>query len=98
MVSSLFYYKQGFHVARAETPPRERDLASDLGIAKMHHRQKFGVYPSLSMIGLDHDMSVMCCLLLKHRETQSRGYFFSFLERLVAQVRPQIFLVAPLRN
>ncbi len=34
MVSSLFYHKQGFHVARAETPPRERDLASDLGIAK----------------------------------------------------------------
>ncbi len=31
MVSSLFYHKQGFHVARAETPPRERDLASDLG-------------------------------------------------------------------
>ncbi len=43
MVSSLFYHKQGFHVARAETP-RERDLASDLGIAKMHHRQKFGVH------------------------------------------------------
>ncbi len=60
MVSSLFYHKQGFHVARAETPPRERDLASDLGIAKMHHRQKFGVRTSLSLIGLDHDMSLMC--------------------------------------
>ncbi len=30
MVSSLFYHKQGFHVARAETPPHERDLASEL--------------------------------------------------------------------
>ncbi len=47
------------------------DLASNLGIAKMHHRQKFGVRPSLYLIGLDHDMNV--CLLLKHRETQSRG-------------------------
>ncbi len=56
MVSSLFYHKQGFHVARAETPPRERDLAS----AKMHHRQMFGVRSSLSLIGLDHDMSLMC--------------------------------------
>ncbi len=35
------------------------DRASDLGIAKMHHRQKFGVRPSLSLIGLDHDMSLM---------------------------------------
>ncbi len=26
MVSSLFYHKRGFHVARAETHPRERDL------------------------------------------------------------------------
>ncbi len=60
MVSSLFYHKQGFHVARAETPPRERDLNSDLGLAKMHHREKFGVRPSLSLIGLDHDMSLMC--------------------------------------
>ncbi len=63
MVISLFYHKQGFHVARAETPPRERDRASDFGIAKMHHRQKFGVRPSLSLIGLDHDTSLMfvCC-------------------------------------
>ncbi len=60
MVSSFFYHKQGFHVASAETHPRERDLASDLGIAKLHHRQKFGVRPSLSLIGLDHDMSLMC--------------------------------------
>ncbi len=59
MVKALLYHEQGFHVARAETPPRERDLASDLGIAKMHHRQKFGVRPSLSLIGLDHDMSLM---------------------------------------
>ncbi len=26
MISYLFYHKQGFHVARAETPPSERDL------------------------------------------------------------------------
>ncbi len=59
MVSSLFYHKQGFHVARAELI-HVSDLASDLGIAKMHHRQKFGVRPSLSLIGLDHDMCLMC--------------------------------------
>ncbi len=87
MVISLFYHKQGFHVARAESPSRERDLASDLGIAKMHHRQEFGVHPSLSdWFRPRYEPNV--CLLLKHRETQSRGYFF--LERLVAQVRLQI--------
>ncbi len=36
--------KKGFYVARAATLPRERDLASELGIAKMHHRQKFEYY------------------------------------------------------
>ncbi len=41
MVSSLFYHKQGFHVARPEAPPHERDLASELRIAKMHHRPMF---------------------------------------------------------
>ncbi len=30
-----------FHVARAEAPPHECDLASELRIAKMHHRQMF---------------------------------------------------------
>ncbi len=95
MVISLFYHKQGFHVACAETPPRERDLASDLGIAKMHHRQKFGFTIS-DWFRPRYEPNV--CLLLKHRETQSHGYFFSFLEWLVAQVRPQIILVAPLRN
>ncbi len=44
MVSSIFYHKQGFHVARAETPPHEHDLASELRIAKMHHRQMFEYY------------------------------------------------------
>ncbi len=44
MVSNLFYHKQGFHVARAETLPHERDLASELRIAKMHHKQKFEYY------------------------------------------------------
>ncbi len=58
---SLFYHKQGFHVARAETPPQECDLASDFGIAKMHHRQKFGVRLSLSLIGLDMSLMCVCC-------------------------------------
>ncbi len=53
------------------------DLASYLGIAKMHHRQKFGVRPSPSLIGLDHDMSLMCvCCCSTGR--LSRGYFFFF--------------------
>ncbi len=51
MVRSLFYHKQGFHVARAEAHPRERDLASELGIAKMHHRQKFEYYCTLKTAG-----------------------------------------------
>ncbi len=77
MLISLFYHKQGFHVARAETPPCERDLASDLGIAKMHHRQKFGVRPSLSLIGLDHDMSLMCVSVVKAQgDSESRILFF----------------------
>ncbi len=76
MVSSLFYHKQDFHVARAETPRRERDLASDLGIAKMHHRQKFGVHPSLSLIGLDHDMSLMS-VVKPQGDSESRILFSS---------------------
>ncbi len=36
--------KQGFHVARAESPLRERDLASELRIAKMYNRQMFEYY------------------------------------------------------
>ncbi len=43
LVLSL-YHKKGFHVARAETHPCERDLAFELGIAKMHHRQMFEYY------------------------------------------------------
>ncbi len=39
MFSSLFYHKPGFYVARAEAPPHEHDLASELRIARMHHRQ-----------------------------------------------------------
>ncbi len=91
MVSSLFYHKQGYHVVRAETPPRERDCASDLGIAKMHQRQKFGVRPSLSLIGLDHDMSLMCVCYWSTGRLRVADTFLYFLERLVAQVRPQIF-------
>ncbi len=44
LVLSSIIIKQGFHVARAEAPPRERDLASELRIAKMHHRQMFEYY------------------------------------------------------
>ncbi len=58
-----------------------------------------GVRPSLSLIGLDHDMGLMCvCCWTTGRLSESRRPFFSPLERLVAPVRPQIFLVAPLRN
>ncbi len=39
LVLSSIIIKQGFQVARAEAPPRERDLASELRIAKMHNRQ-----------------------------------------------------------
>ncbi len=98
MVISLFYHKQGFHVARAETHPRELDLASDLGIAKMHHRLKFGVRPSLSLIGLDHDMSLMCvCCWSTGRLRVADTFFFSRTAgRTGAPSR--FFLVAPLRN
>ncbi len=40
LVLSSIIIKQGFHVALAEAPEHKRDLASDLGIAKMH-RQMF---------------------------------------------------------
>ncbi len=83
MVSYLFYHKQGFHVARAETPPRERDLVSDLGIAKMHHRQKFGVRPSLSLIGLDHNMSLMWVALVR-----SQILFSHTLEKIGRTLEP----------
>ncbi len=52
------------------------DLASDLGIAKMHHRQKFGVRPSLSLIGLDHDMSLMS-VVKPQGDSEPRILFFS---------------------
>ncbi len=45
-----FNVKQGFHVARAEAPLRERDLASELGIAKMHNRQMFEYYCTLKQL------------------------------------------------
>ncbi len=93
MVSSLFYHKQGFHVARAETHPRERDRDSDLRIAKMHHRQKFGVRPSLSLIGLDHDMSLMSVV-----EAQGESGDFFFSNGWSHRCALRFFLVAPLRN
>ncbi len=52
------------------------DLASDLGIAKMHHRQKFGVRPSLSLIGLDHDMSLCVSDVEAQGYSESRILFF----------------------
>ncbi len=36
--------KHVFHVVRAKAPPHERDLASELRIAKMHPRQMFEYY------------------------------------------------------
>ncbi len=97
MVSSLFYHKQGFHVARAETPPRERDLASDLGIAKMHHRQKFVVHPSLSLIGLDHDMTLMS-VVKPQGDSESQILFFIFSNGWSHWCALRFYLVAPLRN
>ncbi len=44
LVHSSIMIKKGFHVTRAETPPHERDLASELRIEKMHHRQMFEYY------------------------------------------------------
>ncbi len=48
-----------------------------------------GVRPSLSLIGLDHDISLTGVSFV---EFLSRGYFFSFLEWLDAPVRPGIFV------
>ncbi len=48
-----------------------------------------GVRPPLSLIGLDHDISLTGVSFV---EFLSRGYFFSFLEWLDAPVRPGIFV------
>ncbi len=74
------------------------DRASDLGIAKMHHRQKFWGPPFTISDWFRPRYELNVCLLLKQRETQSRGYFFSFLERLVALVCPQIFFFRTLEK
>ncbi len=51
-----------------------------------------GIHPSLSLIGLDHDMGLMCvCCWTTGRLSESRRLFF-FLERLVTPVRPQFFV------
>ncbi len=69
MVISLFYHKQGFHVARAELI-HVNDLASDLGIAKMH---VWGPPFTISdWFRPRYEPNV--CLLLKHKET---FFFFS---------------------
>ncbi len=60
-LSSLFYHKQGFHVACAETP-RERDLASELQIAKMHHRQMF----ELELGGIPVHTEYRCLFFLRY--------------------------------
>ncbi len=51
LVLSSIIIKQGFHVARAEAPPHERDLASELRIAKMHHRNVFDIYIYIKTAG-----------------------------------------------
>ncbi len=49
-----------------------------------------GVCPSLSLIGLDHDMSLMCvCCWTTGRLSESRILFF--FSRTAGHVRPQIF-------
>ncbi len=50
-----------------------------------------GVRPSLSLIGLDHDISLTGVSFVEP-QSLSRGYFFSFLEWLDAPVRPGIFV------
>ncbi len=60
--------------------------------------QRGWVHPSLSLIGLDHDMGLMCvCCWTTGRLSESRRLFF-FRERLVAQVRPLIFVSRTLEN
>ncbi len=52
-----------------------------------------GVRPSLSLIGLDHDISLTGVSFVEpHRVSESRILFFSFLEWLDAPVRPGIFV------
>ncbi len=56
-----------------------------------HGQSEGGVQPSLSLIGLDHDMGLMCvCCWTTWRLSESQRLFFP-LERLVAPVRRQIF-------
>ncbi len=53
------------------------DRASELGIAKMHQTKVWGPPFTISdWFRPRYEPNV--CLLLKHRETQSRGYFFLF--------------------
>ncbi len=52
-----------------------------------------GVRPPLSLIGLDHDISLTGVSFVEpHRVSESRILFFSFLEWLDAPVRPGIFV------
>ncbi len=53
-----------------------------------------GVRPSLSLIGLDHDISLTGVSFVEPQSFLSRGYFFFFfsLEWLDAPVRPGIFV------
>ncbi len=53
-----------------------------------HGQSGGGVHPSLSLIGLDHDISLTGVSFV---EFLSRGYFY-FLEWLDAPVRPGIFV------
>ncbi len=52
-----------------------------------------GVRPSLSLIGLDHDISLPGVSFVEpHRVSEFLDTFFSFLEWLDAPVRPGIFV------
>ncbi len=58
-----------------------------------------GVCPSLFLIGLDHDMSLMCvCCLTTGRLSESQRLFFLFLNGWSHRCDLRFFLVAPLRN
>ncbi len=58
-----------------------------------------GVCPSLSLIGLDHDMSLMCvCCWTTGRLSESQRLFFPSRTAGRTSATSDLFLVAPLRN
>ncbi len=74
------------------------DRASDLGIAKMHHRQKFWGPPFTISDWFRPRYEPNVCLLLKQRETQSRIFCFFSRTAGCTGAPSDFFFVAPLRN